>query len=146
MNTKIFRTLSENETYNLGENIAKELKGGEVLALYGELGSGKTTFTKGLAKGLGIVQQITSPTFLLVKQYSNVNHPLIRTLYHLDLYRIQSETDLRSIGFKDMFKNPHALTVIEWAEKMGDFLPKKRIDVTFEHLDENERRITLRSY
>ncbi len=136
--------ISENseETYTLAELITARVKPGQVIALKGDLGSGKTTFTKGVARALGIKQHITSPTFLIVKTY-DVPQEKINKLYHLDLYRLQSEKEIEEIGIKEILRDPHGIVIIEWAERMGNLLPKDRIEIDFEYVDENKRKITL---
>ena len=136
-------THAVDETHTLAKELAKILTAGNILALSGELGSGKTTFTQGLAKALGIDQRITSPTFLIVKQYRVEKHPSIKTLYHVDLYRIESEADIEGIGLSEMMKDPQGLTVIEWPEKLGKYLPDKRIDIKFKFIDESQREINI---
>ena len=126
-------TKSARETQELGKKLANNLKGG-IVALYGELGSGKTTFVQGLAAGLGIKKRIVSPTFIFIRQYSN--------FYHIDLYRIEKPEDARGLGLEEILGDPANIVVIEWAEKIKNLLPKKRIDVKFKILGENERKIT----
>jgi len=109
-----------------------------ILALYGNLGAGKTTFVQGLAKGLGIKKRIISPTFVIIRSYEN--------LYHVDLYRLQNEQEIESTGLLDIMKNQNAIIAIEWPEKMGSLLPEKRWDVRFEYIGENNRRITVEKY
>jgi len=135
-------TNSFEETRKLGEEFARShlarLKYG-VIALYGDLGSGKTTFVQGLAKGLGIKRRIISPTFIIVRNYKLE----VGSFYHIDLYRIQNEKDIESLGIEEIIKNPENIVAIEWAEKMGNLLPKKRWNIKFEYLDEDKRRITI---
>lgn len=133
---------SSKDTNRLAERIAASVKPGQVIALKGDLGSGKTTFTKGVAKTLGIKQHITSPTFLIVKTY-DVPQEKIKKLYHLDLYRLQSEKEIEEIGITEILRDPHGIVIIEWAERMGTLLPKDRIDIEFEYIDENKRKITI---
>lgn len=141
MNDKnIFITNSFEETQNLGKEFAKTLKGGELIALYGSLGGGKTTFVQGLALGLGIKRRIISPTFIIIRTY----HLRPKTFYHIDLYRTETSDDIRGLGIKEIIGNSNNIVVVEWAEKMKDFLPKKRIDIYFEYLDENKREITIK--
>lgn len=131
-------TKSAKETQSLGEKIAADLKPGNLLALYGELGSGKTTFIQGLARGLGIERRVISPTFVFVRQYPFSSG---KTFYHIDLYRISEITEARGLGLEEIFADKKAITVIEWADRIKEILPKKRIDIYFEYLDENKRRI-----
>lgn len=135
----VFITKSFQETQALGEKFAKDLKGGDMLALYGDLGSGKTTFAQGLAEGLGIEKRIISPTFIIVRSYK------LRagSFYHIDLYRIEREKDIEGLGIEEIMNDPKSIVTIEWAEKLGNGLPKKRIDIKFEYVDEDKRRITI---
>ena len=145
-------TKSAKETQNLGKTIAdsflKEKESGHfldralILCLYGELGSGKTTFTQGFAKGLGISTRLLSPTFIIVRRYSVQNRN--NFFYHIDLYRIKNMSDLDGLGLREIFSDPHAIICIEWAERLGKLLPKNKIDIQFEVLNEEERRISIK--
>ncbi len=119
MSSKNYSSNSHKATESLGRKIAQTLIGGEALALTGNLGSGKTTFVKGLARGLGIKQIITSPTFVLMKVYK-AKHKSIKQLVHVDCYRVPG-VELTAIGLGDYLNQPDTVVVIEWAEK----LPKK---------------------
>jgi tRNA threonylcarbamoyladenosine biosynthesis protein TsaE len=130
-------TYSAEATEALGERIGASLRGGEILALVGELGAGKTTLIKGIARGLGVAEPVTSPTFVLVKPYAG---RLI--LYHLDFYRLESREDFHSIGF-DEFLEDQAVIVIEWAEKFLALLPLPFFLIELEIRDADERSITL---
>jgi tRNA threonylcarbamoyladenosine biosynthesis protein TsaE len=130
------------ETYALAESLAGTIKPGQFIALRGDLGSGKTTFTKGFAKGLGITKHITSPTFLIIKTYE-VSRDDIRKLYHLDLYRLRSEKEIEEIGIAEIINDPFGVVIVEWAERMGNLLPKERIDINLEYIDERKRKITI---
>jgi len=134
-------TKSAQETQSLGKKIGLDLKSGSLLALYGELGSGKTTFIQGLAKGLGIKKRILSPTFVFIRPY-----PLSPqgTFYHVDLYRINEVTEATGLGLEEIFADPEAITVIEWAERIKEILPQKRREIFFDYLDENQRRIKIK--
>jgi tRNA threonylcarbamoyladenosine biosynthesis protein TsaE len=142
-------TKSAQETQKLGEKIANKLKKSasqRIFALYGELGSGKTTFIQGLAKGLGIKERILSPTFVMIRQYQITNNELLITnFYHVDLYRVESEKDARGLGLKEIWPNPENIVAIEWAEKIKKILPKKRTEIYFESLEGNKRRIRINS-
>lgn len=111
--------LSKAEEY--AQNLAMEIKGGEVLALIGELGSGKTTFTKALGKALGIRQSISSPTFVMMQEFKVPKRKLY--LYHLDLYRTKSFKDVAGLGITQWWGHPETVTVIEWADKIQNQLP-----------------------
>lgn len=133
---------SARQTKDLGKKIAKKLRGGEVLALYGDLGAGKTTFVQGLAQGLRIRGPIISPTFVIVRQYKAG----VLTLYHVDLYRLKDFNEVREIGLEEILGNKKAVVVIEWPEKAEKILPKKRTTrIRFEIIDEKTRKITITS-
>lgn len=127
---------SEQQTEQLGEKLAAALRGDEVIALYGGLGAGKTAFTRGLARGLGVDDGVSSPTFALVHEYEG-RYPV----YHFDMYRISSFDDLYSTGFFDYLDN--GVLVIEWSENITAYLPEKRIDITITATSEAEREITI---
>lgn len=113
-----------------------------IVALYGDLGSGKTTFVQGFAKGLGIDSRLLSPTFIIVRRYSLPKESLF--FYHIDLYRMQNSSDINGLGLREIFTDPVAIIVIEWAEHLGSLLPKKRVDIRFEVVGENERKISMK--
>ncbi len=136
---KQYLTNSEKETKDLAKKLAKKLTG--VIALFGELGAGKTTFVQGFAKGLGIKEKIISPTFVLIRQHPIPN--TTKTLYHIDLYRLDSAADLKTIGLNEIISNPQNLVLIEWAEKAEKYLPKNTVKITIEKMGENEREITV---
>ena len=114
--------LSKAESF--GASMAKKIKGGEVFGLIGELGSGKTTLTKSLGKGLGIRQTITSPTFVMMQQFET---PGQLFFYHLDLYRTKDFREVKSLGITEWWGHPKTVTVIEWADKILDQLPEQTI-------------------
>lgn len=142
MNPNIVNTQNLKETWEFARNFAKNLKAGDILCLYGDLGSGKTSFVQGLAKGLGIKGRIISPTFIIAREYEMGD----LNFYHIDLYRTQSMHDLLSIGMDEILENKNNIVAIEWSEKLLDLLPKKRIDLRFEYIDEEKRKITIQSY
>ena len=123
---------SVEDTLRIAENIESEKFPNMVICLIGELGSGKTVFTKGFANALGIEETITSPTFTLIKEYLNGELPL----YHMDVYRLEEMDE--SIGYKDYFKKG-GVTIIEWADIIEKDLPKERLDIKFKILDEDTR-------
>lgn len=141
---KTYITKSTDETINLGETIGKTVKGSTLIALHGDLGSGKTTFVQGLAKGLGIKKRLISPTFIILRTYEIKLKSLKKgsRFYHVDLYRTQSQDDIRGIGLDEIIKGNQDIVAIEWAEKLGEFLPDKRIDIYFKQQD-NNRVITV---
>ena len=111
------------------------VEGAWVIGLKGELGSGKTKFIQGFAKGLAIKSRLTSPTFVLLKKYKN--------LYHVDCYRLNKPKDLLDLDFKEIISNPQNIVLIEWAEKVRSILPKDVIWVKFEIVNQNERKIKI---
>lgn len=129
---------SEEETLKIAANFAKSLKGGSIIALYGDLGAGKTVFVKGMAKGLGFKNRITSPTFTFHKSYTKGKI----ILNHLDLYRGEEIKDFEALGLDEIFSK-NAITVIEWAQKIKAKLPKKRIEITITKQDETKRKIVI---
>lgn len=116
------------------QKIAKTIKGGEVFALVGELGSGKTTFTKALGKSLGVRQNISSPTFVMMQQFEIASHNPKLFLYHLDLYRTKNFAEVKSLGITEWWGHPETVTVIEWADKILEHLPKKA-NIIYLHRD-----------
>lgn len=133
-------TLSPQETNEFAKRFAAGLKPGTVLCLEGQLGSGKTTFIKGLAEGLGLKrpEQVKSPTFVLMHIYK-AKMPL----YHFDCYRLDSLEELENIGFQDFVNDPQAISCVEWAEKAAKLMPPAAWHIRFEILAASKRRITL---
>jgi tRNA threonylcarbamoyladenosine biosynthesis protein TsaE len=144
-------TKSSGETEKLAGDFISELvvNGGPIIvALTGDLGSGKTTFTKGLAKGLGIKSEIISPTFILVRTYEiglDKTNKKPENLYHIDLYRLEGsiESEVENIGLKDILADSSNVVVIEWAEKIKELLPEESIWIRFEYKGVGERQIEL---
>lgn len=135
-------TRNAQETKELGRKIGSSLVGGEVLALVGDLGAGKTTFVQGLAEGLGIKSKIISPTFILMKQQEL---PAGGTLYHVDLYRLEGDVDREvvNLGLPDIWGRGGNIVVVEWAEKSKTSFPPETVWINFEHTGEDERKITV---
>ena len=131
-----FVSKSEQDTMYLAQNIESEKFENMVICLDGELGSGKTVFVKGFAHALGIEENITSPTFNLIKEYPNAELPL----YHMDVYRIEDDGD--SVGITDYY-NKGGITIIEWSDIIKDKLPEERLDIKFKFVDENTRILVL---
>ena len=140
-NTKIeIISVSAEQTWEIARFIGGKLRGGDVLALSGELGSGKTCFTGGLARGLGVSEkyQIISPTFTLINEY-----PARCKLYHFDVYRLNGYSEFEDLGYEEYFCSD-GIVVIEWAEKIVKILPADTFFISFEYLDENRRRIIIK--
>ena len=122
----------ESETVELAENIESEHFPNMVICLSGDLGSGKTVFTKAFAHALGINDNVTSPTFNIIKEYPNGELPL----YHMDVYRL--EGDIKDLGIEDYY-DKGGVTIIEWADMISDILPEERLDIKIKIIDENSR-------
>ncbi|MFA6594265.1 MAG: tRNA (adenosine(37)-N6)-threonylcarbamoyltransferase complex ATPase subunit type 1 TsaE [Candidatus Buchananbacteria bacterium] len=142
-----FISESEKKTYGFAKKFAKQLRGGEVLCLIGDLGAGKTAFTKGLAAGLGIKSIITSPTFVLMKNYPIENKKSLKSkikyLAHIDAYRLTGGEQLAAIGALDYLSDLDGVTVIEWADRVRDIWPKKMIKIEFKILKDDKREIKV---
>lgn len=129
---------------SLGFNLRKERLGNHalIMALEGDLGSGKTTFIQGLAAGLGIKGNVLSPTFLILKQFP-LSLKKYKNFYHIDAYRLKNDGELLELGFKDLIKNPENIIVVEWADKIKKILPENILRIEFENLGKNKRKIIL---
>lgn len=125
------------ETYSFAKEIAKNLSGGEIIVLEGDLGAGKTTFTKGLAKALDVREEILSPTFIMMREYKGRF-----TIYHYDLYRITDEEELEELGIRENLYDKEAISVIEW-NKFKD-LPRKPIKIEIKRIDDNTRSFEIK--
>ncbi|MBE6750089.1 MAG: tRNA (adenosine(37)-N6)-threonylcarbamoyltransferase complex ATPase subunit type 1 TsaE [Ruminococcaceae bacterium] len=135
---EIFISDSPEKTEKIAENVAKALNGGEVIAFRGNLGMGKTCFTRGLARGLGFSGTVTSPTFALINEYLGGRLPI----YHFDMYRISTWEELYSSGFFEYIEQG-GIVACEWSENIENALPDNTIYIEFEFLGENERKITV---
>ena len=131
-----YTSSSVEDTMELAQNIESEKFPNMVICLDGELGSGKTIFVKGFAGALGIEDNITSPTFNLIKEYESGEMPL----YHMDMYRLEGNAS--SIGMEDYFTKD-GVTIIEWSEMVKDYLPEERLDIKIKIIDEEKRVIIL---
>lgn len=130
-------TNNERETLDAAAAFSHDLHPGDVVALYGDLGAGKTVFVRGIASGLGLSDDITSPTFTLIHEHSG--HCM---LYHMDLYRLNSIEEMHEIGIEDYLYGD-GVCLIEWAEKLGTLLPRNAIRVTITHEGGSRRRIAI---
>ena len=139
----IYISNSESQTINFALKLSKKVKLGTVIALVGNLGSGKTTFTKGFAKGLNIKEHVGSPTFKIVSEYEGKHF----NLYHIDSYRLNNSNDFLKIGGEEFLNQETGVTIIEWADLIKDVLPKNTIIINFSRLNhENSRRIEIQNY
>ena len=131
-----YTSRSEKETLELAQNLESEKFPNMVICLEGELGSGKTVFVKGFAQALGIDENVTSPTFNLIKEYPNGELPL----YHMDVYRLKGACE--NVGFDEYF-NHGGVTIIEWSDLICDCLPEERLDIKFKVIDENDENVRV---
>lgn len=135
-----FTTTSAEETVELGKKIGSFLKKGDIIAMQGTLGAGKTTITKGIAQALGINETITSPTFCLISEYEGK-----MPLYHMDVYRLDGAEDFANLGTEDMLYG-EGVSIIEWSEKIMEELPHKTIILKLEPHDDGARNITIENW
>lgn len=131
-------TYTAEETTALAFKIGELIKKGSIITLEGDLGAGKTTFTKGLAKGLGVERNVNSPTFTIIKEYKGR-----LPLYHMDVYRVEDEYE--DLGFQEYFEG-EGVTVVEWAHLIADQLPAERLDIQVFYQGETERRICMKPF
>ena len=132
------RTFSEQETEALGERLARSLpEGGAVVALYGDLGAGKTALVRGMARGLGVKDAVVSPTFTIVNEHAGE-----RELFHFDMYRLSGADELFDIGWEDYLAR-NGVCAVEWSENVSDAFDGTEIRVTIEKCNESERAITV---
>jgi len=142
-------TQSALETQKLGEKIGRNLISqkikSKIFCLYGDLGSGKTTFIQGVAKGLGIKKRVISPTFMFIRMYQQEHRTkcIEQRFYHIDLYRINKVEEAKGLGLQEIFEDKEAIVAIEWVERIKEILPKKRIDIYFDYVSENQRKINI---
>ncbi len=136
MNAQTFRTNSEEETIALGQRLARELPKGVVL-LIGNLGAGKTTLVKGIVSGLGAapIDEVSSPTFTLIHEYGS-------SVFHVDLYRLDSEREVESLGLEELFDRS-GIVLIEWGERFPRLMPKQRTEIRLNAIGDQEREITI---
>ncbi len=135
----IIKTYGTEETIALGEKLGKCLEKGDVVTLNGDLGAGKTHFTKGIAKGLNVDDYITSPTFTIVNE-----HEGRIPLYHFDVYRIEDVYEMYEIGFEEYLYG-EGVCIVEWSDKVKDMLPKDTIDIIISVIDDNTREFKISS-
>lgn len=125
LKTEVFETMSEEETYRLGERLGTQAQPNQIYTLIGDLGVGKTVFTKGFAKGLGITEHVSSPTFTILQVYDGGRLPF----YHFDVYRIGDVEEMEEIGYEDCFFGG-GVCLIEWADLIEEILPKNHTRIT----------------
>lgn len=136
-------TNSPEQTINFGLTLAKKSIGGQIYSLIGDLGGGKTHFTKGFALGLGLNSEISSPSFVLMKVYK-IKHKQAKYFCHVDVYRLKRPEEILEVGLNEYLGRPDTITVIEWADKIKKILaPHRETTLHFKFLDKNKRKITL---
>lgn len=138
-----FISNSEKETLIFAQSLAKKLHGGQVVALSGDLGSGKTVFAKGIAQGLGIENNVTSPTFVIAKKYEVLKNKSINKLIHIDSYRLKGPEDAESIGIDEYLNDPEALIIIEWPEIIYPLIKNKSLLIQIEQISATQREIKI---
>ncbi|MDP2741712.1 MAG: tRNA (adenosine(37)-N6)-threonylcarbamoyltransferase complex ATPase subunit type 1 TsaE [bacterium] len=160
MKQKKIITKNAGQTQKLGEKLAKEVfalrrfapqdknnKRAVIFGLQGDLGSGKTTFLQGFAKGLGIKEKILSPTFVIFKRFEiKKQKKQFSNFYHFDCYRIQKPKEILDMGFKEIILNPKNIVAIEWPEKIKKFLPKPVIIIKFKFIDKKTRELIINKF
>ena len=140
MNTEKIITKNFEETENVGYTLAKSLDLGKTILLFGNLGAGKTVFSRGFARGIGITEPVSSPTYTIVQEY---DIPTGGRLYHLDLYRISGVESALAFGVDEFIDDPNAIRLIEWPMRIDGILPDDCIKVSIEHIDDETREITI---
>lgn len=134
-----YLTKNENDTEQLGVELAQKIRWGTVIALHGNLGCGKTVFTRGLARGLGIVEPVSSPTFTIVQEYRLKE----KFFYHLDLYRIDNVDAAFAFGIDEFLGQENSIAAVEWPERVTEILDDSVVRVYFEHLEKDQRTIRI---
>jgi tRNA threonylcarbamoyladenosine biosynthesis protein TsaE len=133
---------SPQQTRNVGLHLGQVLRPGDVVLLFGEIGSGKTALTQGIAQGLQVATSVQSPTFTLVVEHEGIiddQSPV--TLYHLDLYRIEDTSEIETFGHEEYLDDPDGIVVIEWPERLGTMLPEEHLLITIEYLADTKRKL-----
>lgn len=138
----IYTTDSPEKSIHLGEEVGKRLRGGDIIAYCGDLGAGKTTFTRGICIGMGLGDDVTSPTFTLVNEYRKADTKL--DLIHFDMYRITTPEDIETTGFYD-YMDEDTVLAVEWSENIAEELPEGCIIIRINRLGDNEREFVIES-
>lgn len=133
---------SAKDTITFAQEFLGTVAPGGVVALIGDLGAGKTTFVQGIAHALGIEEPVTSPTFVLWRQYET-QHEQFNFLHHFDLYRLESEKEVFDLGLQELFSQPDGLIIVEWADKFERLFPQETVWLTFKYIDDETREIKI---
>jgi|Deesub1362A_J573_1020465.scaffolds.fasta_scaffold00069_114 tRNA threonylcarbamoyladenosine biosynthesis protein TsaE len=134
----LFKTKSAEQTRQLGERLGRLVGPGDVLCAYGDLGTGKTALAQGVARGLGVTEKVTSPTFILIQEYQG--RP---PFYHFDAYRLEGTEDFALLGYEEYFDGA-GVVFVEWADRVKRFLPDERLDIYLEYDGENGRLLAFK--
>lgn len=135
---------SEEETMSIGQSAGYQCEGGEIFSLVGDLGAGKTLLSKGIAKGLNIKKNVTSPTFIILNIYkTKIKEKQIKKFVHIDAYRLSSKRDLENIGFFDFLNDKECVIVIEWGNKIKKFLPQETKTIKIKPLSASSRELSF---
>jgi len=134
-----FESNSEHETEAIASKFSKEVRENDIICFFGDVGSGKTVFTRGLCRGLGFKGYVNSPSYIVMNIYKTETV----SIYHFDLYRIGSTAELNEIGFYEFAGQENSITIVEWAEMLDGELPEKRVDIHISSKDESKRKIKI---
>jgi tRNA threonylcarbamoyladenosine biosynthesis protein TsaE len=140
VNRQTVETHNEQETADFAARLSAELGGGTILALHGDLGAGKTVFARGFARGLGITEPVSSPTYTIIQEYKL---PQDKWFYHMDLYRIDDYRSALAFGVEEYLEDSNAYILLEWPLRIKELLPDSTRHIYIEHLSENSRRIIV---
>jgi len=145
---KQYLSKSIKETNEIACQLSKEIREGDIIGLSGDLGSGKTSFTQGLAKALGVKDYITSPTFVIMKIYSlkNKKYQKIKRIIHIDAYRLSTNAEIEALGIQDFFNQKGNLIIVEWPENIIKFLPKQIKIIKFSSEGEDKKKIFFKNF
>ena len=139
-----FKTVTPEDMMNVGKKIGALLKGGDIVLLYGEMGSGKSTLVKGIAEALGVKETANSPTFTIMNVY-DTNKDNIKKLVHVDTYRLKDQQDLEEVGINEYMNDKDCICIFEWPDKLGNMMQDKNpIKITIEYLDKDRRKIIVK--
>lgn len=143
MSKEIFESSNEKETFEIGKQFARRLKNGDIVAIYGDLGAGKTEFVKGICNYFNVEDIVTSPTFTIMNHYSSEKSEKPVSIYHIDLYRLKSDKEFQEIGLDECLISKDCIKIIEWAEKANGMLPENRYNVFIHQDDNSDTRRTI---
>ncbi len=140
---KTIISYNEAETKSIGSTLISDYPNNNIFSLSGNLGSGKTMLTQGLAKSLGIKKNVTSPTFVILNSYKIQKNKKLKNLVHIDAYRLKNKKDLENIGWFDLIKQTDTIIIVEWGEKIKKYLPLQTLNINFKIQSNESRKITI---